>query len=289
VTAVRTTTSSERAGGPRAGLPNIHLNGPPRGSNPSAWHGLAVRRPDAVGTSAGRARPSSIGLEQETLMSKTRLARDSRSEADFKKTFGRAVQRAIAEAVLGQAGDGRSDVQALWVARARTPSAPARLAQSQPGGVEAREQARRMYEHCLDTYRNAVRPQDSALGVDDVGAAVAFFVVCNLNALTGADPEKDTVLALERQMTGVLRSRTGWDGASIAVRQLLFEQMAILGVLVAGLATRARTESAAATANVQRAARGYLQDFLGIEPDLLAFGPNGLVLRAPVDGAVLSA
>jgi hypothetical protein len=38
---------------------------------------------------------------------------------------------------------------------------------------------------------------------------------------------------------------------------------------------------------VQHAARGYLQQFLGLNPDVLALGPKGLMLRdpAPPSGA----
>ena len=140
-------------------------------------------------------------------------------------------------------------------------------------------QARALYERCLAHYRSQVRAEDEALGVDDVGAAAANFVAANMIALHGLDVSPLAVLRLERQLSGAVRHTAAWDSAAARERQAYFEQLAVLAVLISETNKQAALQGPAASANVKRAARGYLMQLLGLNPDELTLGPEGLTLR----------
>jgi len=124
-----------------------------------------------------------------------------------------------------------------------------------------------------------VRAHEAASPVDDVGAAVAAFVAANMQALHGVSATPATLLQLERQLSGVALRSSAWDDAPARERQNYFEQMAILAVLIGESSAQAPRQGAAAVANVQRAARTYLQQLLGLNPDQLKLGAGGLSLR----------
>lgn len=190
------------------------------------------------------------------------------------------VRRAVLDAIVRLGDDVAAAPAALTVPRGREPIAPARLAEAHPGGA-AREEARRLYERCLAHYRSVVRAQDQAREVDDVGAAVAAFVAANLSTLQGTRVTPHMLSCLERQLGGVARLSSDWASAPLRERQAYFEQMAVLAVLVAESSAQAASQGAAAQANVQRAARGYLQQLLGLDPGLLLLGPDGLAAYSP--------
>lgn len=217
-------------------------------------------------------------------MSKTR---SKSRRADYQQhalsnELSQSIKRALAEGQLRaiDAAD-TGDFAALIVERAHTPRAPAWMANAQSKSPAARRSACESYERCLEIYRTVVRPQDTMY--DDAGAALAFFVAMNLKALHDLPTTPETLLLLERQLIAVARQASRWDAASVSERQFYFEQMAMLGAFVAGLATRAQSEGAAARAKVRNAARGYLRQVLGIDPDLLTYGAHGLALRSSSD------
>lgn len=168
------------------------------------------------------------------------------------------------------------DVPALTVACAAGARAPAALAAAHP--PEARAEARSLYERCLAHYRRTIRPDDTARGFDDVGAAAAAFVAANLEALHGESPTADGLVRLERQLGAILRASPAWVAADARTRQTMFERFAILAVLVAETFAVAAVQGQAAVAHVQRGARAYLQELLGLDPQRLRIGPNGLSL-----------
>ena len=212
------------------------------------------------------------------------------SRAELARNVSRRVRQALFDAVmsLGGGGDTRADEPALTVERACPALAPALLAAAHPGGEAARADMRALYERCLARYRQVSRTEQADAGVDDVGAAVAHFVAANMQALHGEPATPPTLLRLERQLAGVVRSSATWASASERERQLYFEKMAILAVLIGETSARAVLQGPAAVANVKRAARGYLHDLLGLDPDHLALGIDGLAMR-PVDSGAVSA
>jgi len=75
-----------------------------------------------------------------------------------------------------------------------------------------------------------------------------------------------------------------WSRVPLGERQACFEQLALLAVLVDESTRQAHEQGPAAVENVRRAARGYLQQLLGLDPDRLGLDAGGLSLRG-ADGA----
>jgi hypothetical protein len=191
-----------------------------------------------------------------------------------------SISRGVREAMQGAAEHGvGTEHAALTVERAPLPIAPARLASAHLGHSRAREQARDLYERCLLRYRELADAQGTPGQVDDAGAAVARFVAANLEALHGLHATPEMLKQLEHQLGGVARRSSEWGRASVRDRQFYVEQMAILAVLIGESSAQAVLQGPAALANIRRAARSYLKQLLGLDPDQLTLGPGGLSLR----------
>lgn len=170
--------------------------------------------------------------------------------------------------------------EALTVAQAAKPTGPARLAARHPPGPD-RVQALARYTRCLAHYRQQLRPEDTARGVDDIGVAAALFVAANLGTTQAVALTPLLLQCLAQQLGSVVRHCGAWSTASTADHQSYAEQLAVVAVLVGESWAQALLQGEAAQANVQRAARGYLVQLLGVDADQLALGPGGLVLREP--------
>ena len=163
----------------------------------------------------------------------------------------------------------------LLQAAADVPTAPALLAHAH-AGTRARQDAQLLYTRCLRHFRQQV--QDGS-DLDDAALAAAYFVLTSLAAARGLIPGAEDLLRVEHQMRHGLAEGGVWLQAPLAERQNAFEQFALLGVLVSESAWAARGQGAAARANVQRAARGYLTQLLGPGAERLSLSPQGLTLE----------
>jgi hypothetical protein len=192
------------------------------------------------------------------------------------RDLARLVRGAVGQALLDTAQPG--DLAApLNVPPALQPSGPQRLAATQPAASRQRREALALYERCLRHYRAAIQPRLSPVrGSDDLGAAAAFFVQANLAAGHDAAPDETLHAALAAQLARLIQRTDAWQHAPLAERQNLFEQLALLGVLVNESRLQAREQGPAAQAQLQRAARGYLLQLLGLDPELLVLTPQGL-------------
>jgi hypothetical protein len=195
-----------------------------------------------------------------------------RQEARLHPVVTQAVRRAVFDAVLHSANAGWADDEPLAVPPAPQPSAPAVLAAAHDERV--RPSLLTLYEGCLAHYRRVVG--DDPGEPDDAACAVAHFVAANMQALHRVTVTPAMLLALHRQLAGVARLASRWDQATLPERQLFFEKMALLAVLVDQTWTRAQTLGPAAIANVQRAARNYLRELFGFDPDRLTLSDDGL-------------
>lgn len=166
-----------------------------------------------------------------------------------------------------------AEVPPLLQPQAPRPIAPALLARLHPS-PKARPAMAALYQRCLAHYRQ--RLQHGA-AQDDAGLAAACFVLANLAAVQGLQPDEADLQRVERQ----LRTRIApvWLGAPLADRQSACEQFAVIGVLVGESASQARGQGAAAVAAVQQAARGYLAQGFGLDADRVQLGGHGLVLE----------
>ena len=192
--------------------------------------------------------------------------------------LSRQLRQALCATLVRHDSPDAADSAALLIERSAGAVAPPQMAQSHPGSAASRAEARALYERCLVHYRAAACTRDDAF--DDVGAAAAAFVAANLQALHGLCATAEMLSRLERQLGVLLRSSPAWAAAGLHEQQFFFEQLAILAVLVGEASILALHQEPAAIANVQRAAHGYLQRFLGINPAVLSMGSNGLALRA---------
>lgn len=211
----------------------------------------------------------------------TRTPRSEAVDAELAQAVSQCVQQAVLQGIVGAGA--AADRVALVIARATVPLAAVALARSHPGGSRVRQQMQAIYERCLAHYRDAVRPQDAARGIDDVGAAVAHFVAANLHVLHGSAVTPQVLAKLELQLAGVVRLTSAWASATARERQLYFEKMALLSVFVGESFAQALSQGEAAVENVRRAARAYLRELLGIDPDALTLGADGLAVRVVAD------
>ncbi|WP_157265979.1 DUF6683 family protein [Azohydromonas aeria] len=170
-----------------------------------------------------------------------------------------------------------ADAAPLTLPAARVPRAPGLLADALPGSPAAREERRALYVRCLAHYRRSVGASagTGSRRDDDVAEAAAHFVVANLRALQGVDATPAVFDALKAQLAGVLRP--GLAALALREQQDTFEKFALLAVLIGETWTVALRQGPAAMANVRQAARGYLLELLGLEPQRLTLGPGGLV------------
>jgi hypothetical protein len=195
-----------------------------------------------------------------------------RHDAQLAHPVTHAVRRAVFDAILHAAADGWADDEPLTVPPASRPMAPAILAAAH--GDDVRESMQTLYEGCLAHYRHTVG--DGPGDQDDVGAAVAHFVAANMQAMHDIAVTPAMLLSLHRQLAGVARLGSKWDRASLRERQVFFEKMAIIAVLVDQTWTRAAAAGPAAVAHVQRGARAYLRELFGFEPDRLTLSDDGI-------------
>lgn len=157
--------------------------------------------------------------------------------------------------------------------QAPQPIAPALLARLHPS-PKARPAMAALYQRCLAHYRQ--RLQHGA-AQDDAGLAAACFVLANLAAVQGLQPDEADLRRVEQQLRR--RMAATWLAAPLADRQSACEQFAVIGVLVGESAAQARGQGAAALAAVQQAARGYLAQGFGLDAERVQLGGHGLVLE----------
>lgn len=202
------------------------------------------------------------------------LAAAHASAAPLFNQLGQALQRALHD---GMANASDAEPPALHVDPAAVPTVPAVLAQSQPGGPTAQRAARALYLRCLAHYREQVQrghPQD------ELGAALAYFVLANLAALNDVQVGGAMLARVGRQMRACLADSAAVQDAPTREQQVLFETLVVLGVLVGETQAQARRQGTAAIANVRRAARDYVVHLIALDPEALEVDAHGLRLRA---------
>ena len=187
--------------------------------------------------------------------------------------LAQALQQLLDMATGGQ------DQPAITLPPAAQPTAPTLLAQEaavQPAKGRRQPQADnlQLYTRCLALYRERMAGDS---GQDDLGRAAALFVMANL-AVLGRTGDATTLQAVTQQMQNALQQLPHWPGTGLAARQMLFEQLATLSVLVTQSAERARGQGPLARANVRTAALAYLRQWLALDAEFLTLSPQGLVV-----------
>lgn len=197
-----------------------------------------------------------------------------RLEKSHKTVFGETVEQSLDRSKGGAAktlpARSTSFAPVAGVAPARA------LASAYP--PDQRAKAESLFKELLSGYHKL----ESQLGIprNDVGGAVAAFLTGSYAAYRNADVPDENFLPLVNQMRQVLASNADFARASDAEKQDIYEQMAILGTYMALTRLALKEQPNAQVArNMQRAAKGYLEQFLKTDADRVQLTDNGLVLR----------
>ena len=170
----------------------------------------------------------------------------------------------------------RNEIAEVRFAPDGPPIAPRKLAQSYPEA--SRAQAERFFAQTLEGYhqlevRFGLRPYDLA-------GAVATFVAGNYIAWRDQPFPDEHFKPLVRQMRGALSGVSALRDASNAEKQEMYEQLAILGTYMAltreGLQQRPDPRL---HASMKLAAKGYLQQFLQVDPERVRIDAEGLTVH----------
>jgi hypothetical protein len=159
------------------------------------------------------------------------------------------------------------------------PSTAAReLAQNYPAAE--RPKAEQLFKELLLRYREV----ENRFGVPrhDLAGALAAFIAGSHMAYRNAPFPDEHFKPLVAQMRGLLQANPAIARAPMAERQQAYEQLAILGMFMAGAQiAQQRQPDAVQLERLQAAGAQYLQRLLAVEPARLVIGPAGLSLRGP--------
>ncbi|MDQ0251725.1 hypothetical protein J2W22_003813 [Sphingomonas kyeonggiensis] len=114
---------------------------------------------------------------------------------------------------------------------------------------------------------------------NDLPTALALYVATSYEAVTGVEVKPDQARPLIAQMRTLLQGGTGIAGASDAEKQKLYEMFAVTGMFTAtaGMELK-RKPDPAASARLKASGRANLAR-LGLDPDRMRFGAEGLSSR----------
>jgi hypothetical protein len=175
---------------------------------------------------------------------------------------------------------GGPDLGAITLPAAATPTAPAVLARGPSlhnahGRPRPQAENVQLYTRCLALYRERVQ---AGATQDDLGCVAALFVMSNLTVLGREGGDISSLKALTQQMQNALQRLPAWPAMGLQAKQQLFEQLAILCVLVTQASEAATDQGPQARANVRAAAQAYLRQWLAVDPACLSLSSQGLVV-----------
>lgn len=168
-----------------------------------------------------------------------------------------------------------SPARALTASRSAA-STVQQLAASVPAAQRA--EAERTFSQLLTAYHGI----EQRFGIEryDLGGAVAAFLVGNLMAYRNEDFPDAYFMPLVQQMRLSIGGSPAFARASAAQQRQMYEQMAILGMWMAGqqMALKQRPD-AAFEARMRRTAQRQLEQFLQVDAERVQSTADGLVIR----------
>jgi hypothetical protein len=121
---------------------------------------------------------------------------------------------------------------------------------------------------------------------NELGGAVALFLVTSLQAYQERDVEIEQFKAVTAQMRSALSAHPGIAQAPEADKQDAYEQLAILGMFLDSVHEQLKkTPNPQIAANMKQAAKGYLEQLLKTDADGLAIGAQGLRIAGAAKSA----
>jgi hypothetical protein len=195
------------------------------------------------------------------------IARDPRALQQLEKQFKLVRPLADAKAVVVdtriQPGNGADTVELL--------------ARSYPAA--ARDDVKRTFTQLLGLYPQVETRHN--IPHNDMAGALAIFIAGAYSGYSGKEVGDDEFKALVRQMRPAIGAKTEFAAASMRDKQSAFEQLAILGMFMAGTHEALATKPDApdverARENLRRAAKAYLEQLLGVDADSVRISTQGL-------------
>lgn len=160
------------------------------------------------------------------------------------------------------------------VVPAGPPVAPWQLAQHYP--ESGRDEAERLFIELLQRYRGIEEQFD--IPHRDLAGALAAFIAGNHMAYHGTPFPDEHFKPLVSQMRELLSDHPAIARAPAADRRQAYEQLAILGMFMAGaqIAQQSQAPGGIDPERLRQAAGDNLRKLLGMAPDDVQIGPNGL-------------
>jgi hypothetical protein len=193
--------------------------------------------------------------------------------------YNKNVKQELADASKNSATQ-KSAVESTQITLDGPPIAAAKLASTL--AEQDRAEAQQLYTQLLDTYRKSIEPANK-IPKNDLAGAVALFIGGNYEAYRNADMQPAHFQALVRQMQQIIGSNATFTQASKVEKQELYEQFAILGMLMAStretIQIKQPSNAKEINAKLKSTAKTYLEQFLKIDADSVLIGPQGLALQ----------
>ncbi len=154
---------------------------------------------------------------------------------------------------------------------------PAQLAQAYPPA--ARADARKLFAALLEKYHHAVEDR-FGIARNDLSGAFATFLVACVEASTGKDADAGAFEAVVMQMRTFFAPRVAAAKLSPRDLQQAYEQFAIIGMMLSETQTGLKQHHDEEVARATRsAAKGYLAEFLKVDPERISLAKTGLVIQ----------
>ena len=158
----------------------------------------------------------------------------------------------------------------------RSPRLPQQMAGAYPS--DKRAMVQRTFEELLSGYRRI----EQQFGIEpyDVASGVAAFLAGSYMGYHNTGFPDQNFKPLVTQMQSILAAEPGWAKISVAEKQDMYEQLAIIGMLMANTQMALKKQpDAKAQAAMQGAARGYLEQFLKVDAAKVQLTAQGLTVR----------
>ncbi len=145
--------------------------------------------------------------------------------------------------------------------------------------TDSRAAAQGLFEDLLAAFGDLMRQLNVA--PNDMAGATAVFVGGSYSARNDRTLTEGEFDALVRQMRAALDGNAAYGAAGLAERRDAFEQLAILGMMAAGVQLGLANDpghpnAARIRSNMRSAGDDYLRGFLGVDPERVTINAAGL-------------
>lgn len=189
------------------------------------------------------------------------MIRNRMNQQMLEKSLRREVKTHVAQPLTYRAVESRANA--------------AQLAASLTDNAQERRELTESFVEALRTYRVAAA---QAGRPNDLGHALAFCLACCYSAAHACDVPDADLLALARQMDVALGNMAGLRETTDAQRQMVADQLVMVGTFVAAGAEQSRQKPEARAAFAELA-RGCFRSLTGLDVENVQLSGSGLRLK----------